>query len=412
MPSVTHTCADYQINALSEDRLAQSASQNRRLAIVGLGLLILFIRTPTTFVTPQLWAEDGKLYAAAYNTGWHSLLQPLNGTLNLYGAAVATIAVNFPPILAPWIEVYAAHAATLLIVFMIMSPRFEMPYREIAALAVVCAPAGFEVLGFLVNAQWVLPLGLFVLLFSRPSDSTLIWLIEALFVAFVGLEGPLGTCLLPLYLWRLCSVKGSARLRICILAATLAVTACVQIAFLRNDLGVFNVVEPHPYRPSLWLTMPVRWLDAIGPLNSGIIGFRRGAIGVVVLGALALIKFSWRAPYRELKLAMLFFATVILYAGMFKYRANLDTIVEECGRYFFAGSVFFYWFLCIAAATSRTMPHTITAVALVTLINGALVGVSIRPAPALPWSHFVSQIGKGPISIPISPAGWSIHLLH
>src|SRR5262249_27433618 len=153
-------------------------------------LALLFFRAPSAFITPQLWAEDGLLYANAYNVGWHALLLQYVGTHSLYGSIVALIATKFPPQFGPWIVVYAAHLAVLTVVAMATSPRFAFPYRGIAALAIVCAPAGSEVLAFLASAQWILPIGLVVLLYSTSKKSAAACGLEAAFTALAGLTGP------------------------------------------------------------------------------------------------------------------------------------------------------------------------------------------------------------------------------
>jgi len=375
-----------------------------------LALAVLLFRTFLTFVTPQLWAEDGLIYAIAYNSGWHALLSPLAGTFNVFGAAVALLAANLPPILAPWIEVYAAHAAALLIVWMVMSPRFDMPHKELAALGVVCAPGGFEVLGFLINTQWILPLGLFVLAFSSPSRTKAIVALEAIFVAIVGLDGPVGLFFVPVFLLLTFSEQGGARGRLAVLSIVLLMSAALQISLLYADHSILDIVKPQRYPASLWFTLPGRWLDATWPL-SALFGFDRRYIFPVAVMIVLAIWFSLREPYRKQKLAMLFIAAAILLSGMYKFRHALDNVADQNGRYFYAGSVFLYWFLCIAAETFPRMRNTILAVTAITLLNGAWFMV-LRTYPPVPWTTASAQIGHGPVSIPISPAGWSIDLNH
>lgn len=87
---------------LSAERIIRwlsDGSLRSRLIVCVLAALILFVRLPRTFLTPQFWAEDGILISDAYNGGWASLLYPIAGAYyNLYGNVVANIAVQFPPI--------------------------------------------------------------------------------------------------------------------------------------------------------------------------------------------------------------------------------------------------------------------------------------------------------------------------
>jgi hypothetical protein len=68
----------------------------RRVIIVLLAVVITVVRAAPSFVTPQLYAEDGALFSTAFNHGWHSLIEPIGGTLNLYGSLVALIASKAP----------------------------------------------------------------------------------------------------------------------------------------------------------------------------------------------------------------------------------------------------------------------------------------------------------------------------
>jgi hypothetical protein len=388
---------------------SQGAASRRRL-IVCLALAVLLFRAFLTFVAPQLWAEDGVLYQTAYNLDWHALLIPINGYLKVFSVAVALVATKSPPILAPWIEVYSAHAAALLIVWMVTSPRFDMPHKEIAALGVVCAPGGFEVLGFLANTQWVLPLGLFVLVFSRPSKIKSIIAFEAIFIAIVGLEGPVGLFFIPVFLLLTFSEKGAVRQRLAILSIALLMSAALQILSLYFDHSVLDMVTSERYPASLWFTLPARWLDATWPI-SALFGFDRRYVFPVFFTLILGFWFSLREPYRKQKLAMLFIAATILFSGMYKYRHALGIVAEQNGRYFYAGSVFFYWFLCIAADTLPRMRYIILTATTFTLLNGAWFLV-LRAYPPVPWTTAAARVGHGPLSIPISPSGWNIDLQH
>jgi hypothetical protein len=392
-----------------------SAILPRRVIIVLLAVVITIVRAAPSFVTPQLYAEDGALFSTAFNHGWHSLVEPIGGTLNLYGSLVALIASKAPFIVvAPAIEAYGALAAVAIVVFMATSPRFELPFKSLAALAVACAPAAFELIGVLANAQWTLPLGLLILLFSRPASSSAVLIVEAAFVLLVGLEGPVPIFLVPLFLWQTFTATGHAKHRLLLLTALLSITAAIQLMYLRDGVRpLFNLIEPAPYSPLLWLTMPIRWLDAFLPLNQKFIGFGYSAIIVVIFGAIALWRYALKQPYRDLKIAMIYLATIVLYFGMVKYRANLQTVMEANGRYIYAGSVFFFWFLCIAADQLRSIRNCLLVLTCALLINGALARPVWRPRAQQTWSSYVDRIEAGAgqiVIIPTAPEGWQIAL--
>jgi hypothetical protein len=378
-----------------------------RILTVLLGLAIVILRSRHSFLAPEFWAEDGVFFQDAYNMGLDSLITPLAGTLHLYGYLVAMLAANLPLIAAPWIEAYGNLAAFAITMWLATSPRFQAPYRPLMALAIACAPAAFEIIGFLANSDWVLSIGVFVLLFCEPSRNKLILYAEMFFVLIAGLSGPTALYLVPLFLWQSYTAQGEARHRILMLTATLCAASAIQLFFLVEGASpAFNLVAPAPYSKLLWLSMPVRWLDAIWPLGKNRIGFGMIAIGTVFVAAVLAISFSLRPPRRVFKLAMLYFAGIILFTGMLKYRSDLGTVSVNCGRYFFAGSVFFFWFLCLAADELPGYRNLLLIMCTAFMLNVAVSYRSIRPPAPAPYASFLSR--EGDITIPIAPTGWQI----
>ncbi|WP_022720806.1 hypothetical protein [Rhodopseudomonas sp. B29] len=389
-------------------------SFGERVAVVAAAILITILRAPQCFLAPQFYAEDGFLFRSAYNLGLASLLDPIAGTLNLYGASIALIASHAPLVAAPAIEVSGSLAAVAIVAAMATSPRFDFPTKIVAALSIACAPAAFELIGVLANAQWVLPLGLFILLFSRAAASRAILIGEAAFVLVVGLNGPVPMFLVPLFVWQTWVTTGRDRSRLLVLTALLTVAAAVQLMFLRHHVApLFNIVEPAPYSPLLWVTMPLRWLDPLRPLVHKIIGYGPMGIAVVIVGAVALGRYALVRPYRDIKIAMLVVALIILYSGMLKYRANLQTVLDANGRYFYVGSVFFFWYLCIAADQLSRLRGAVLVLVFILFANSALVHSAKKPRAPQPWSDFVERIegAKQMVIVPIAPPGWQIEFL-
>lgn len=397
--------------ALLERRIVDTPTSTRSI-ILFTAALILFVRMPATFVRPEFWAEDSILFSAAYNHGWASLAETLGGTyFNFYGSLIANIAVQFPPLWWPWISAYGAHAAALMVVFLVTSPRFDMPYKTIAALAVVATPIQDSVLAGLANAQWVLPTGIFVLLFCKTPRAPSILAIEAIFIAVAGLDGPLGCFLVPLFAWRAWYVAPPERRRLALLLAILAVTATIQVATIVQHLNVFSLVQPLPYDHIVWITMPLRWIDALR--LAGIFGKFSVGAAIVIFGGGALFWWSLRQPYRDQKLSMIFFAGLILYSGMFKYRHFL--YLHDNDRYVYVGSVFFFWFLCIWAASARREAKIVVVAVAATLIITSTARRINEPrlTAQIRWADQAPRIGSGPIAIPVAPEDiWVVKLDH
>lgn len=378
-----------------------------RLVVCALAALILFVRVPAQFVAPQFWAEDSLLISAAYNQGWAALMLPIGGTYyNLYGALVAAIAILAPPIAWPWISIYGAHLAAVAVVFLVTSPRFEFPYRAVAALAVVAVPVS-DVFGGLANAQWCLAIALFVLPLLRTGSSWMLPL-EAIVALVLGLEGPLAAFVLPIYAWRIWTCAED-RPRLIVLAAITAWCAAIQIlAVARVD--VFNLIEPAPYDHIVWLTMPIRWLDSLRLANI-FIHHEIVMVSMVIGGAAVTVWFAFKQPYRMFKLSMLMFAGIVLYSGMYKYRNAIVFLSND--RYVYPGAVFAFWFACVAIAPMGSRRAKIVVPLLVLLIihNPIRRFNQFEPKASVAWTDEVARIGHGPIAIPVAPSDfWAVRL--
>jgi len=391
--------------------ILSDGSASSRAIVCVIALAILFVRVPRTFLRPEFWAEDALLYNDAYNFGWTSVFLPLAGYSNLYGRIVANIAVDFPPISWPWFGTYGANLAALLVVYMATSPRFDMPYRGLAAIAIVAAPASRQnILGALANAQWVLPLGLIVVLFSRGSKNWFVRVAEVAFTALASLQGPMGCFLMPMFAYRAYTASAEERVRTAILFAVVAAGSLIQIGFVAANMGVFGLIAPEPYDPLLWITMPIRWFEGIK--LDDLIGHGGFAAIIVIIGAGFTAYYCVQKPDRFLKITLVLFAAMVLYSGMFKYRNHL--VFDSNDRYVYAGSIFFFWFICLIAASHERLRYVAVGILALCLFTSVTRRVyEGRPYTEVPWSQAYTQVGHGPVTIPVAPVypPWAIQLL-
>jgi hypothetical protein len=382
---------------------------------VVLALALLFFRTPLYFIAPQIWAEDGTfLVAQAYASGAHSLLAPVAGYL-LLAARIIALAGNLLPLAAaPWLYFYFATAALLFVVWLVTSPRLDMPYKPICALALVGVPAGIEIFGGLANSQWTLALAGFAMAFMRPSDSKIVLASEGFLLLLVSLNGPCVLFLLPVYAWRLYCARGVSveRSRLLLLASIVFFGSIVQAILIPFSIGVFYLISPEPYSWTLWVNMPLnRWTEMLDPLNDWLFQRILGVLATAIITPL-LVALALRQPYRAQKVCMAIFAGAILYGGMYKYRNNLNVAVHDFHRFAYAGSVFAIWFLCCFAAAYPKARLVIFFVIFAAALNSArLTFSSYRPSIDLTWSDQVKEIRPGaPSKIAIAPQGWFVYI--
>lgn len=379
-----------------------------RLTIVFLALTIIWLRTPSTFTLPQFWGEDVYFFAMGRERGWAALLETLAGYHLTVQFLVGILGGYFPSYWAPAIYNYSAVLLTLLVVWLVTSPRLNMPRKPLMALAVVIVPMGYEEIGTITNIQWILPIGAFALIFMRRAQSNAVLLGEAIFLGLTSVSGPFSIFLAPLFVWQALAVSGpTERQRLLILSAVASSGALIQGFALLTSPSL--IPEPVPYHWTLWLTLPFKQIGTVfGPASNifeGIKGFAVAALCTVLIAILALGK-----PFRDQKIAMIFLAAAIAFGGMWKFHAALGTQISS-QRYFYCGSVFLIWFICcLSARRGLRAPLIALVIATEIALLPAIAGTP-RITRNYEWKEWSRFIDSGlPVIIPTAPDTWYLDL--
>ena len=249
--------------AFDFDVMAKSNRFAARLLVIFLALAIIFIRMPIVFLHPAFWAEDGPLYfQLSYLDRWSSITTDRTaGYLTFFQWLVGSFSTYFPVSMAPAIFTAVATALTLVVVWLVTSPRLPLPAKPLLALTVVTIPAGYELLGALGNSQWIFPIGAFSILLMRPSKNRFVSFAEAAFVSIFSITGPFSLLLLPVCgLQIILGRDGSAgKLRMLILSGIIAAGATIEgIYILRNLVAALTPdLESIPSSWQLWLVLPI-----------------------------------------------------------------------------------------------------------------------------------------------------------
>jgi hypothetical protein len=381
-----------------------------RVAVVLAALLILYLRMPTTFTNPQFWGEDIDLFYGARVDGWSALSTVMAGYLICAQFLVAILASYLNPVAAPAIYNYAAIVLTLLVVWLVTSPRLHMPAKPLLALAVVVVPMGYEELGTITNIQWILPIGAFALLFMDAPRQRVVVLGEAILVALTSFSGPFAIFLTPLYVWKLAMAQEAAeRGRFAVLTAIVIVGALTQLVVISRHPEAVNPIPAVPYSPTLWITLTwSRILTVFGPASRLFTGLHGAVLGLLLF--VGVVIFAVRAPFRTRTIFMVLFATAIALGGMYKFRVSLGALTYAT-RYFYAGSVFSLWFLCCLFSERRLRLGLVGLVAATELMLVPVVAHTPRIATDLQWRTWAKYIESGlPVIIPTSPRGWYLNL--
>jgi hypothetical protein len=402
---IDHPGSQWEVATSAPPAATVSAAQ--RGAVVLLALAVLFWRMPSAFTHPQFWGEDIFFFYGARFDGLSSVLIPLGGYLTAAQYVVALLTSPFNPVFAPALYCYSAILLSLLIVWMVTSPRLDMPLKPLLAIATVVVPMGREELGVLCNIQWILPIGAFAILFMRAPNSKWIIAFEAIFIALMATSGPFSIFLAPMFAWRtFVTDDPSERPRLVLLTIIVALAGIVQgLEILAHPFSV--AASPYPW--TLWVSLPLRkimtTLSAASRYFDGVSGVSIGAILVTIAGVLACMR-----PYRAQKIFMLLFSLLVVVGGLYKFRHALGG-QTGAQRYYYAASVFTLWFICCLSARPYLRTAMAAGVLVAELVALPVIKDRSRQLFNSEWSVWAGYIPSGlPLVIPTPPGGWYMGL--
>ena len=388
---------------------------------VALVLLILFARKPDSFVSPQLWAEDGAIFfAQQVEHGARAHLRPYAGYFNETPRIVASLAALLPHRFAPVVYNAAAVLVLLALVLKLYSRRrgLHCPLPFALAVALVPHPGG-EIFACLANVQWILALLLLAVVLQKSAATGAEAAGDALLVLCAGLTGPFVFFALPLLAWKLFRLFRLQDIRSRYDLAALGVaagTAAVQLwALLHSSIEAPPVT---PAEPGIWVRLLGHRLFGtlfVGPQ----VTYRLSPIFMAVAGLLVLGGILWalrRSPeaFERAVLSLLFAAAVV--AGAFAKYADAPGLLlpwANGSRYFFIPAVVVAWCLLLVLGTARDVPRLLAATALAALLASSVLSLfQSPPLEELWWEEQAERIG-GPepeVWIPINPRGWMLHI--
>lgn len=387
-------------------RASTTPHAGMRLAVVLAALAVLYVRMPSTFRAPPMWGEDIVFFSHARTFGWQSLTIPEAGYLSFVQSLTAVLARVPGAAWAASIYFWTSIVLTLLVVWLVTSPRLALPAKPLLALAVVVVPMGYEELGTLTNIQWILPVGGFAMLFMTPPTARVAGIgAEALFLVLMALSGPFSIVLAPMFVAMALKQAGAERRRLLVLSAAVGLGALVQVGVIVSLRNVALGIRPTSYPWDLWITLPTKQMLSVFPPLSRLVDGPLGIIVGVLLLCLALIG-SCTGPYRDQKRCMVVLAVGIALGGMYKFRVALDTQTSAT-RYFYFGSIFLLWTLCCVSKTKR-LQRTLTLLVIGTeLALLPVVAATPRTEEDFAWPVWAQHVDSGlRVIVPTAPGGW------
>jgi hypothetical protein len=378
-----------------------------RAAVVLVGLLILYFRLPTYFSNPQFWGEESLAWLHAHSYDWQDVVvSPLAGYQVLQSRIVAFFCELFPTSFAPAIHVYTAALVTLGTVYLATSPRFEIPFSPLCALAVVTNYQGNYVLGSVNNLQWVLPITACIIILMRPHGSRSVFIAEAVFLAVMSLSGPVSVFMVPAVLLVAAQRRNA---RITAFLFIVGIGALIQIISLIVNFDAALAGSPVTHESlSVILNNPYRKL--FSPFGKFVFSGWGGVAAASGISAL-LVWTGLRKPYRTEKVFILLFSA-ILFAGEV-YKTGIDLDESYALRYFFIPGTLAVWFAAYATASFSFSYFIAAAVAayeiIVTILSFGNTGLA---KDDFNWSVWAKAIDTGlPVTVAVNPPGWLINVL-
>ena len=369
-------------------------------------LLVLFLRRPESFLNPQLFAEDSRVFFLdAARNPWGSLTAPYAGYMHLFARLVAALCSHLDMLLIPAAYFAVSIAAVAALVLALFSRRVDLPHPWLFALGVVLVPHTGEVFDNLTNLQWITALGLVVLLLARDPASPAQWAVDFAYAAVISLSGVFSIVLAPLFAARAAVRRTGASIGLaCLVLAGAAIQANEVIHFpfptAPNDTTPLLALATFGQRVWLGLFLTPALANA-SPLPARAAA---GVLGLALLAALCVGTGGARAA-RILAAACL----LLVAAAIYRYRGEiliLDT-VGNGDRYFFVPKVCAIWILLLGLLRAPA-PRWLCGVLLAALLANTCLTFRFERWNDYHWAYWVGQMRtEERVVVPVNPAGFT-----
>lgn len=376
------------------------------LATTASALLILFMRRPESFSRPQFFAEDGPIfYMGAHHDPWGSILVPYAGYLHVAGRLVASACSGLDPRWVPAAYFLASIAAVAALCLSLFSRRVGLPLPAAMALGVVLVPHTGEVFDNLTNLQWIMALGLVVLLAAGDPATAAQWSCDLAFALVASLSGVFSVLFAPLFGIRAAARRTRPALAVALLVSAgaavqareiLAAAAGPQASMVTAPLALSTLGQ----RVLMSLLIPPGAADASPQWLRACFGLAGGA-----LLALLCLRPGPRPAVRAALGAVLVFVAA---AAIYRLRGSISSLgfVENGDRYFFVPKVAFVWLLATQLRGAAVPRRLSAALLAATALNTALAFRYDRWTD-YNWAYWSARMERGErVVVPINPPGF------
>jgi hypothetical protein len=375
--------------------------------------LILFLRKPDFFYRPQFWAEDGAVFfIQAHNMGVYSLFQPYAGYFHLFPRLVAIIAQFFTVKYAPLIYNFSFIVSIAIVLGYLFSSRIKLDNttKLLFGIGIAIVPLKGEMLMTLTNAQWVLALGILLLLIAEKPRNNNAKFLDIFLLIIFGLTGPFILIFLPLFLIKLFLHRSYYNLLSLFLVILLGFLQHINMLITNRADGKFFLLN-------------FDFIKIIGircfQLTSGFLPqniIDQSAIMQFIFCTFFVILYIFllKNTLKNLPLNLIFIpigGLLIFLSTLYSFKANPGILASLNDRYFFIPYVTIFWSL----ATLR-FKNKVISIMLLALISLSFIPflLSKRDAPLknLERNKASKCIDRyNHCVVPINPDGWEVNML-
>jgi hypothetical protein len=390
-------------------------------------LLLLLFRRYDAFVNPQFHAEEGKyFFAQAYNEGWSSLFETVNGYYHLWPRLVMNLSLslqipleNIPTVMMIMVLL------TYLILWYYIFTRLQLSLfsRCAAVLVTVILPLGNEILMTMTNIQWFMALFPAVIIFGKKPARKSARTIDAFILILTVFTGPMALIMLPVIIFVFLKDKSQLRTRnqelfwVIFIGAIISLFSLISYGSVDRTEGEFSFLNGGFLQYLFFQT----WYPILSTTIHDVpntMGYILAALsfGVIVFVSLRILKNGNTFSLFCLISSYLFFIVTCI-----SYRHDPGALTPfYCGiRNFFLPSVFFIWatlplferFTVFKSFKYFKSVKFISILLFTWFVIQTLVFIGPMRFEDMHWKEEVKRIGiQDTTVIPVNPKGWSLQL--
>ena len=379
--------------------------------------LILAMRRPDQVANPQLWAEDGSVCLAQQRElGFRALFVPYAGYQILAQRLIALASAPLPLEWAPAAYVLGSLAVTLgVCAFLgLWASACSSRWWVLFLLAPVLVPHSGEVFLTAVNVHLVLCLLLPFLYARGPIENLRDAGVTLLFLGLIGLSGPFLLLTSPLLLLRWLLNRKFTRAEalvlcwVCLLVAVQGVLVIGRHGQRTSGIAGITLYD--------WASLGLRRFAAYAFFGARLpdcfpVGTSLAA-GAILL-ALPLGVWTLRGRERRLAVFLLAFGGMIFLSAVAKLSYNVYLLhpVLSCQRYYYVPYTCILCSCLLLLSSPAGGARWLGRIAATLMLLSSATFFTAKPLPNLHWKEQIRQLREaGEATIPINPAGWSVHL--